>query len=73
MPEIGPPSFGSDPPKARTESPGEAQVRLAAWWKSLWMIFGVRFYPFEEEALAKVAGAYIRRWPKLAKWKALNK
>lgn len=65
--------FGGQIPggeEPREESPGEAQVRFASWLKSLCKIFGVSFYPFEEEALAKVAGAFIRRWPKLGKWKA---
>ena len=47
--------------------------RLASWVKSLLMIFGVRFHPFEEEALAKVMGALIRKWPRLGRWKAPQK
>ena len=54
----------------RIESVGEAQVRLASWIKSALMLFRVKLYPFEEEALAKVMGAFIRRWPRLGKWKS---
>jgi len=57
----------------RNESPGEAQIRFGAWLKVFFGIFGVRFYPFEEEALAIVAGAFIRKWPSLGKWKAPTK
>jgi hypothetical protein len=59
---------GGDQP--RDESPGEAQVRLASWFKAVLKAFGVSLYPFEEEALAKVCGAIIRRWPRMGKWKA---
>jgi hypothetical protein len=54
----------------RQESPGEAQMRLASWFKALFALLGVRLYRFEEEALAKVMGAFIRKWPALGKWKA---
>ncbi len=68
--------FGNQAPGGETprvESLGEAQVRWASWFKSLFAIFGVKFYPFEEEAMAKVCGAFIRRWPALGKWKAPKK
>jgi hypothetical protein len=58
---------------ARDESPGEAQIRLASWFKALFVLLGVRLYPFEEEALAKVMGALIRKWPALRRWKAPKK
>lgn len=54
----------------RDESPGEAQQRLAAWLILVAGIFKVKFHPFEREGLAKALGPFIRRWPKLAKWKA---
>lgn len=57
----------------REESPGEAQVRLASWVKILVGFFGVRFRPFEEEALAKALGPFIRRWPGIAEWEAPKK
>lgn len=66
-----PPTFGENP--KRREAPGEAAVRLASWWQTVWGLLGVKFYLFEQKALQKVAGAYIRRWPKLARWKALDK
>ena len=62
---------GGDLP--RPESPGEAQVRLADWLAILAGIFGITFYPFEKEALAKALGPFIRKWPILADWKALDK
>ena len=62
---------GGDQP--RDESIGEANRRWASWLKSLFAIFGVKMYPFEEEGLAKAFGAFIRRWPSLGKWKAPKK
>lgn len=59
--------------KPRDESPGEAQVRLAAWFITLVGFLGVRYYPFEREAQAKAMGPWLRRWPALAKWKAPKK
>lgn len=64
MPEIVPP-FKEE----RNESPGEAQIRLAAWIALLAGIFGLRFYSFEREALAKALGPVIRKWPQIARWK----
>jgi hypothetical protein len=64
------PGFGQEP---RNESPGEAQVRLASWLIDVAGIFKVHFYPFEQTALAKAVGPFIRRWPALAKWKAPKK
>jgi hypothetical protein len=54
----------------REESPGEAAQRLASWIVIVGHLFGLRFHPFEREALAKVAGVFIRRFPVLAEWKA---
>jgi hypothetical protein len=59
--------------KPRDESPGEAAIRLASWGSLVLSIFGVRLYPFEVEALAKVAGGLLRRWPDLAKLGVLEK
>lgn len=58
---------------ARVESKGEAQVRLASWFKALFALFRIRLYAHEEEALATVMGALIRRWPRLGRWKAPRK
>jgi len=57
----------------RNESKGEAQVRLASWFKALFGLFGINIYAHEEEALATVMGALIRRFPGLGKWKAPKK
>lgn len=54
----------------RKETPGEAQVRLASWIVLVLGLVGVRYYPFEEEAMAKAVGPLIRRFPWLGKWKA---
>ena len=60
------PSFGQE--ERRDESPGEAEVRLAEWLAMLAGLAGVRFYPFEKEALAKAIGPFIRKWPQLKEW-----
>ena len=53
----------------RKETPGEVQVRLASWIKLVLGFVGIKFYPFEEEALAKAMGPVIRRFPWLKTWK----
>lgn len=61
---------GGDQP--RVESKGEANQRLASWIVLALGVFGVRFYEFEREALAKAVGGIVRRWPSVGKWKAPN-
>jgi len=67
MTEFKPPTFGEEP---RQESPGEAHRRLGAWWLSIWRLFGVKFSSRHEDAAAILAGPFIKRWPRLGKWKA---
>lgn len=72
VPEFGPPTFG-DNEKPREESPGEAQIRLSLWLVTLMGLLRIRYYPFEQEALAKAIGPWIRRWPSLAEWEKPKK
>lgn len=51
----------------RKESPGEAQIRLAGNFIKFFMLFGVRFYPHEQEALGVAMAAFIRWWRRAAK------
>lgn len=59
--------------KPREESPGEAQIRIADWFITLVGFFGIKYHHFEREAQAKAMGPWVRRFPRLAKWKAPKK